>query len=72
VSAELPPTVEFDIVLRDPLEYMERLYDMRQQTGLDFPTELVDKFNLPNVMRLRCSLDTETGETTILETELTW
>jgi hypothetical protein len=64
----LPPAVEFDLDLHEHLHLMERLYSIDQQLGYQLPGELLDRgIELPKVVRLRCSLDTRTGEVLIVD-----
>lgn len=69
MSTDLPPVVEFDMDLHDPRHFMERLHDISQQLGYQFPEALLDKIDLPDAVTIRCSLDTATGKVAIVRTE---
>ncbi len=65
----LPATVEFNLDLREHLDFMERLYDISQQLGYQFPERVLDAIDLPKDVRLSCLLDTTTGQVWILRAE---
>jgi hypothetical protein len=63
-----PRLVEFDYLLRDDLDTMERNAVISSQTGVPIVGELADKMMEHPFyeVTLRCQLDTVTGEVTIL------
>lgn len=69
MTIPLPATVEFDLTMIDQLDFMERLYDISQQLGYQFPEHVLDMIDLPKAVRLRCLLDTTTGRVVIVRTE---
>ena len=61
--------LDFEMDVRDPLEFMERLAAIEDQTGYSLSTELRDRLELPSRVRLHCTLDTGNGLVTINDVE---